>query len=54
MQKSPKSAATVSPIQKIPYGVTFIVRLFDEAIISRASLALEKHFVVAGERPPEF
>jgi Asp-tRNA(Asn)/Glu-tRNA(Gln) amidotransferase A subunit family amidase len=40
--------------KKVPYGVTFIGRLFDEATIARVGLALEKHFSVAGERPPEF
>ncbi|WMW80892.1 amidase [Undibacterium cyanobacteriorum] len=40
--------------RKVPYGVTFIGRLFDEATIARAGLALERHFAVAGERPPGF
>lgn len=40
--------------RKVPYGVTLIGRLFDEATIARVGLALEKHFSVAGERPPGF
>ena len=40
--------------RKVPYGVTFIGRLFDEATIARAGLALEKYFAVVGERPPRF
>ena len=40
--------------RSVPYGVTFIGRLFDEATIACAGLALEKHFDVAQQRPPGF
>ena len=45
---------TFSPPRRVPYGVTLIGRLFDEGTIARVGLALERHFNVAGERPPGF
>jgi Asp-tRNA(Asn)/Glu-tRNA(Gln) amidotransferase A subunit family amidase len=43
-----------SPPRRVPYGVTLIGRLFDEGIVGRAGLVLEKEFGVANERPPGF
>jgi Asp-tRNA(Asn)/Glu-tRNA(Gln) amidotransferase A subunit family amidase len=43
-----------SPPRRVPHGVTFIGRLFDEGTIVRAGLALERTVNVAGERPPQF
>jgi Asp-tRNA(Asn)/Glu-tRNA(Gln) amidotransferase A subunit family amidase len=43
-----------SPPRRVPHGVTFIGRLFDEGMIGRAGLALERTLNVAGERPPGF
>jgi Asp-tRNA(Asn)/Glu-tRNA(Gln) amidotransferase A subunit family amidase len=45
---------TFAPPRKVPHGVTLIGRLFDEGIIGRAGLALEKSANVAGRRPPGF
>jgi Asp-tRNA(Asn)/Glu-tRNA(Gln) amidotransferase A subunit family amidase len=43
-----------SPPRRVPHGVTLIGRLFDEGTLCRASLALERAFAVAAERPPGF
>jgi Asp-tRNA(Asn)/Glu-tRNA(Gln) amidotransferase A subunit family amidase len=43
-----------SPPRRVPHGVTLIGRLFDEGIIARAGLALERHFNVSTETPPGF
>ena len=43
-----------SPPRRVPHGVTLIGRLFDEGIIGRAGVALEKALGVAGERPAGF
>jgi Asp-tRNA(Asn)/Glu-tRNA(Gln) amidotransferase A subunit family amidase len=40
--------------RRVPHGVTFIGKLFDEGTIGRAGLALEKALGVANERPPGF
>ena len=40
--------------KSVPYGVTFIGGLFDEATIARVGLAFEKFFAVTGQRPPGF
>jgi Asp-tRNA(Asn)/Glu-tRNA(Gln) amidotransferase A subunit family amidase len=45
---------TFSPPRRVPHGVTLIGRLFDEGTVGRAGLTLERHFGVAGERPPGF
>ncbi|HEX5438310.1 MAG TPA: amidase [Gemmatimonadaceae bacterium] len=45
---------TFSPPRRVPYGVTFIGRLFDEGTMARAGLALERALNVAGEAPPGF
>jgi Asp-tRNA(Asn)/Glu-tRNA(Gln) amidotransferase A subunit family amidase len=43
-----------SPPRRVPHGVTLIGPLFEEGIIARAGLALERKFDVARERPPGF
>ena len=43
-----------NPPRRVPHGVTFIGRLFDEGTIARAGLALERALNVTGERPPGF
>jgi len=43
-----------SPSRRVPHGVTLIARLFQEGTLGRASLALERSFGVAEERPPGF
>jgi Asp-tRNA(Asn)/Glu-tRNA(Gln) amidotransferase A subunit family amidase len=43
-----------SPPRRVPHGVTLIGRLFDEGVIGRAGLALERAFDVAAQRPPGF
>jgi Asp-tRNA(Asn)/Glu-tRNA(Gln) amidotransferase A subunit family amidase len=45
---------TFSPKRRVPHGVTFIGKLFDEGTIGRAGIALEKALGVAAERPPGF
>ena len=40
-----------SPPRRVPHGVTFIGRLFDEGTIARVGLALERALGVTGERP---
>ena len=43
-----------SPRRRVPHGVTFIGKLFEEGTIGRAGIALEKALGVAAERPPGF
>src|ERR1017187_849913 len=43
-----------SPKRRVPHGVTLIGRLFDEGMIGRAGIALEKAFGMRGERPKGF
>jgi Asp-tRNA(Asn)/Glu-tRNA(Gln) amidotransferase A subunit family amidase len=45
---------TFSPKRRVPHGVTLIGRLFDEGLLGRVGIALEKAFGVADERPPGF
>ncbi|HEX2690326.1 MAG TPA: amidase [Kofleriaceae bacterium] len=45
---------TFSPKRRVPHGVTFIGKLFDEGTIGRVGLALEKALGVMAERPPGF
>ncbi|HEY0476663.1 MAG TPA: amidase [Kofleriaceae bacterium] len=45
---------TFSPPRRVPHGVTFIGKLFDEGTIGRAGIALEKALGVIAERPPGF
>jgi Asp-tRNA(Asn)/Glu-tRNA(Gln) amidotransferase A subunit family amidase len=43
-----------TPPRRVPHGVTFIGRLFDEGTLGVAGLALERALNVAAERPAEF
>ena len=43
-----------NPPRRVPHGVTFIGRLFDEGTVARAGLALERSLNVVGENPPGF
>jgi len=43
-----------SPPRRVPHGVTLIGRLFDEGVLGRAGLALERAFNVTGQRPSGF
>ena len=45
---------TFSPKRRVPHGITLIGRLFDEGLLGRVGIALERAFEVAGERPPAF
>jgi len=41
-----------SPARRVPHGVTFIGKLFDESTIGRAGIALERALGVMKDRPP--
>src|SRR6185503_11322209 len=41
-----------NPKRRVPHGITLIGRLFDEGLLGRVGIALERAFVVADERPP--
>jgi len=43
-----------NPPRRVPHGVTFIGRLFDEGTVARAGLALERSLNVVEEHPPGF
>jgi Asp-tRNA(Asn)/Glu-tRNA(Gln) amidotransferase A subunit family amidase len=43
-----------SPPRRVPHGVTLIGRLFEEGVLGRVGVALEKALGVADERPPGF
>jgi Asp-tRNA(Asn)/Glu-tRNA(Gln) amidotransferase A subunit family amidase len=45
---------TFSPPRRVPHGVTFIGRLFDEGTIARVGLALERSLGVVSEGPAGF
>lgn len=40
--------------RRVPHGVTLIGKLFDEGLIARVGLEMERHFAVAHERPANF
>ena len=40
--------------RRVPHGITLIGRLFDEGLLGRVGIALERAFAVADERPPGF
>jgi Asp-tRNA(Asn)/Glu-tRNA(Gln) amidotransferase A subunit family amidase len=42
------------PPRRVPHGITFIGRLFDEGLLGRVGMALEHAFAVAAERPPGY
>ena len=43
-----------NPPRRVPHGVTLIGRLFDEGLLGRVGVALERAFNVASERPKGF
>jgi Asp-tRNA(Asn)/Glu-tRNA(Gln) amidotransferase A subunit family amidase len=43
-----------APPRRVPHGITLLGRLFDEATVARAGLALERAFGVSAERPGGF
>ena len=43
-----------NPPRRVPHGVTLIGRLFDEGILGRVGVALERAFNVTSERPKGF
>ncbi len=45
---------TFNPPRRVPHGITIIGRLFDDGLIGRVGLALEREFGVAAERPAGF
>ena len=45
---------TFNPKRRVPHGITLIGRLFDEGLLGRVGIALERAFAVADERPPAF
>jgi hypothetical protein len=44
--------ADLQPKRRVPHGITLIGRLFDEGLLGRVGIALERTFAVADERPP--
>ena len=43
-----------SPPRRVPHGITLIGKLFDEGMLGRVGVALERAFNVASERPKGF
>ncbi|HYT77285.1 MAG TPA: amidase [Vicinamibacterales bacterium] len=43
-----------SPPRRVPHGITIVGRLFDDGLLGRAGIALERAFGVAAERPAGF
>ncbi|HEX8163962.1 MAG TPA: amidase [Pyrinomonadaceae bacterium] len=43
-----------NPPRRVPHGITILGRLFDDGLVGRMGLALEREFGVAGERPAGF
>ena len=43
-----------SPPRRVPHGITIVGRLFDDGLVGRVGILLERAFDVAGERPPGF
>jgi Asp-tRNA(Asn)/Glu-tRNA(Gln) amidotransferase A subunit family amidase len=43
-----------NPPRRVPHGITLLGRLFDDGLVGRAGIALEREFAVAGENPPGF
>src|SRR5919202_647289 len=43
-----------NPPRRVPHGITLLGRLFDEGLVGRVGVALERAFGVAAERPPGF
>jgi Asp-tRNA(Asn)/Glu-tRNA(Gln) amidotransferase A subunit family amidase len=45
---------TFNPPRRVPHGITLIGRLFEDGILGRVGIALEREFGVAGEKPAGF
>jgi Asp-tRNA(Asn)/Glu-tRNA(Gln) amidotransferase A subunit family amidase len=45
---------TFNPPRRVPHGVTLIGRLFEDGVLGRVGMALEREFGVAGEKPAGF
>jgi Asp-tRNA(Asn)/Glu-tRNA(Gln) amidotransferase A subunit family amidase len=43
-----------NPSRRVPHGITLVGRLFDDGLIGRVGIALEKEFGVAAEKPAGF
>jgi Asp-tRNA(Asn)/Glu-tRNA(Gln) amidotransferase A subunit family amidase len=43
-----------SPPRTVPHGITLIGRLFQEGIIARVGLAMERELAVSKNNPPAF
>jgi Asp-tRNA(Asn)/Glu-tRNA(Gln) amidotransferase A subunit family amidase len=43
-----------NPPRRVPHGITLIGRLFEDGLVGRVGVALERVFGVAAERPAEF
>lgn len=43
-----------SPARRVPHGITIVGRLFDEGLLGRVGIALERAFAVSAERPAGF
>ena len=65
LSKSVKRAATgrripniplpkFNPPRRVPHGITLIGKLFDEGLLGRVGVALERAFNVSSERPKGF
>ena len=49
-----KPLPTFTPPRRVPHGITLIGRLFEEGVIGRVGVALERKFAVVAERPAGF
>ena len=45
---------TFTPPRRVPHGITLVGRLFEDGVLGRVGIALERAFGVAGERPAGF
>ena len=43
-----------NPPRRVPHGITILGRLFDDGLVARVGIALERAFGVTGERPAGF
>ena len=43
-----------NPPRRVPHGITILGRLFDDGLVGRVGIALERAFGVTGERPADF
>jgi Asp-tRNA(Asn)/Glu-tRNA(Gln) amidotransferase A subunit family amidase len=45
---------TFTPPRRVPHGITLLARLFDDGLLGRVGIALERAFGVAAEKPAGF